>query len=811
MKLLLDIKFAIRLMLKNPGFSLLTIAVMTIGLGICMYNYSFIHGFMLKDLPFENGARMYSINTVQNGIEYNGGTVFIPDYLEMRDELTGLDQIGAYSFNTVNISGSGRSVRYPAIYTEAGVFDYTGIPAFMGRVLNEQDNIPGANPVVVISYHVWENFFGGRGDIVGNNMEIEGKFHEIVGVMPNGYKFPTSIDLWVPMQVDYSKEIRNSGPRVEIFLLTSPGVSIDSINQQINTIMARLGQEFPETNSGRGAMAKTYKMSNVGNGGYMIMTVLLTSVMFILVLACTNVGNLLLARANERSKETAVRVALGAPRWRLVTQMMWESFIICAISGVFSILIAGWGLEISYQLMTEIINGPMPFYWEISLDSHIVFVALGMVVATSILTGLVPALKMSSGDFNSVLRDGTRGAQGRKAGKMSSVLVTMEIALSCCLLTVAAVLAISAEIVTKADYGVDYQNKYLASIELTEHQYPEELQQAQFYQELVRKLEERPEIARASLASTTPGQYTGFTSIFVEGMDVVQDSEYPRTNAANFMPGFMELVGIQPLAGRLLDHRDDRNATPVAVVTDSFAMQHFGSIENALDKRFYYVMDEDKVWYTIVGVVPHIIYGQPYSGLKDRPAVMTSSLQDTHSFMDIVATPSGTMDAEDLSPIVQNVLFEMDPQVAAFGESRYDSVIRRNTGGMRFIADIFKLMAVAAVMLAASGIYGVMANSIERRTHEFGVRRALGATDESVVLMVLKKGFWQLLIGSAIGAPLAWLLGNQMVTQFGAESVWLNVMYVAMPLLIAFIVMLSTWLPARKAVQFEPSAALRYE
>lgn len=811
MKFLLDIKFAIRLMLKNPGFSLLTIAVMTIGLGICMYNYSFIHGFMLKDLPFENGARMYNVNTLQNGIEYNGGTVLIPDYVIIKEELTGVDQIGAYIFDTVNISGTGRSVRYPAIRTESQVFNFTGVPPFLGRVLNSQDDITGADPVVVISYELWENFLGGRSDVLGTPMEIEGQLHEIVGVMPNGYKFPTAIDLWLPMQRDYSKEARNFGPRVELFLLLQEGLSIANINEQLNTIMSRIEQEFPETNTGRKAIAKTYKMSNVGNGGYMIMTVLLTSVLFILVLACTNVGNLLLARANERSKETAVRVALGAPRWRLVTQMLWESFIICAISGVFSILLAGWGLEISQGLITEIMNGPLPYYWEISLDAHIVMVAMAMVIVTALLTGLVPALKMSAGDFNSVLRDGTRGAQGRKAGKVSNGLVTMEIALSCCLLTVAAVLAISADIVTKSDYGVNYYNKYTASIELPEHLYPDQPQQARFYQELVQRLEERPEIAAASMAASLPGQYTGFVSVFIEGMDVAQESEYPRTNATSFMPGMMEFLDVSPLAGRLIDHRDDHNATRVAMVTDSFAQAHFGSIENALDKRYYFVMDDAKIWYTIVGVVPHMIYGQPYSGLKERPSIMTSALQDTQRFMNLVASPAGNLSEEDLSPTIQSVLYQMDPQIAAFRESTYEAQIQRNTGGMRFISDIFKMMAIAAVMLAASGIYGVMANAIERRTHEFGVRRALGATDESVVNMVLKKGLWQLAIGCAIGAPLAWLLGNQMVAQFGAESIWLQAMYVLMPLLIVIIVMFSTWLPARKAIAFEPSAALRCE
>ncbi|BDX07396.1 ABC transporter permease [Planctobacterium marinum] len=811
MNLLHDLKYAARLMLKNPGFSALTILVMTIGLSICMYNYSFIHGVMLKDLPFEKGDRMYVINTVQNGTEYNGGSVYVADYLVMKEQLQGLEMSGAYYYNNVNVSGTGRAVRYRSIVTEANVFDFTSVPAMTGRVLNDQDTIPGANPVAVISYDLWQNFYGAKSNVLDSKIDIDGHAHQVIGVMPAGYKFPDAADIWTPMQLQMSDVKRGEGPALEVFIIPDEDTPISQINAQLDNISQRLAQDFPETNSGRGAMAKTYRIATMGNGAMIIISVLLTAVGFILVLACTNVGNLLLVRANERAKETAVRVALGAPRWRLISQMMWESLLVCLISGVFSVLLAAWGLEISQGIMAGVYNGPLPFYWTFEIDSHILLMSLLIVLATAILSGLVPALKISNGDFNSWLKDGTRGAQGKKAGKASSILVTMEIALSCCLLTIAAIMAVGANIVTKADYGVDYQNKYYARIELAEMAYPEDGDILQFYRNFIEDMLAQPEIADASLAGNVPGRYTGFTGIFIEGMDAAKVSEYPRANATSMMPGMLEQLHVAPLAGRLFDASDNDRAQRVAVVTDTFAMQHYGSIENALDKRYRFASDDAKTWYTIIGVVPHMIFGQPYAGFKERPAVLTSALQDTQRYMAVIATPSGTLSASDLGPVVQRALFSQDQQMAVYRESTYAAEIKQNTAGMLFLADIFKLMALAAVALAASGIYGVMSNAIEQKTHEFGVRRALGATDESVVRLVMRKATMQLLIGALIGSPLAWLIGNQMVSQFATNSIWIDVMYGAMPLLIGVIVLISAWFPARKAVKFEPSAALRYE
>lgn len=812
MILFYDFKFALRNMLHKPGFAAMTIAIMTIGLGLCVYNYSFIYGLMFKPLPFENGERMYVINLVSNGVEFNGGSVLPADYLLMKEELDGAEQIGSYFFSTVDVSSGDRTLRERATFAEPQMFDFTSVPPMLGRVFNDQENRPGAPKVAVIGYDFWQNHLGGQPNVLGRMISVNGNQTEIIGVMPQGYLFPNSIQIWLPMQIDLASRDRKDYLGLAVFLMLNENASIDTINAQLKALMTRMEQQFPETNTGNSALAKNYRMSQVGMGGMTITWAMMSAVFFIMLLACTNVANLLLARASERAKETAIRVALGAPRGRLILQMMWESLIICSISGAIALLLSGWGLEVTKEVMRGVFNGPMPFFWQFELDSHMIMVTIAIVIITTIVTGLLPALKVTSGDFNKVLRDGTRGAQSRSAGRISNFLVVLEITLSCALLTTAGAIALGINLTDSSDYGVNTDNKLIARMELPDRKYPDAEKRVPFYQDLIRELEAQPDIAKASLAGNIPGNNTWYTRIAIEGRDNADISKLPQSNVTNMYPGMFDMLGVSALAGRLFDETDTPEKPRMVVVTDTFAMQNFGSLEAAVGKRFKLAQtEEESALFTISGVVPHMIFGQPYADFKFRHSIITNSIQDSLGFMRIVVQPSGSIPAENLENTVSRVLFDLDKDVAPYFFRTYAQILKRNTAGMNFLSDIFNLFAIAAIVLAASGIYGVMANTIERRTQELGIRRALGAPDDLILKSLMKQGMWQLLIGSAIGAPLAFLIGSQMLAMMGASSPWLNSVYILMPLLIGAVVMLSTYLPTLKAIRLEPSVALRYE
>lgn len=806
-----DLKLAVRHMLQKPAFALTTMFIMTVGLGLCMYNYAFIHNFMLKDLPFADGDRIYVINTVENGVSYNGGTVTAPDYLAMREELQGVELMGAYYYSTVTLSGGENTTRYRGVFTEPNMFDLTAVQPLMGRVIGEQDNVPGIQPNMVIGYELWQTYFGGRADILGLEVEVDDKTSTIVGVMPEGFTFPNAINVWMPMQLDLPQYTRKAYMSVEVYVKLAPQANVDDLNVALDSMMQRIAKEYPETNGNVTAKANTYRMGMIGDGGDAILVVMLVAIAFILLLACVNVANLLLARANERAHETAIRVALGAPRARLIMQMMAESLIICSLSGVLALLLTGWGLEITMDILPGIMNGPVPFFWALSIDTHVAMATVLIVVVTTLVTGLLPALKVSGGDFNQVLRDGTRGAQSKRAGRVSKALVVFEITLSCALLTVAAALAIGTNLSHQADYGVKTDNTLVGRFEISTKNYPEKAQKVQFYEALQRELIAQPEIANATLAGSIPGTYTWFASLQIEGMEIAENQQYPRANVIRMMPGGLETLGVDAISGRLFDARDNLNSPHSAVVTQSFVDQHLAGQTDVLGKRVKIADMENSPWFTIIGVIPHQIFGQPYANVRHRPVFYTSLTQYTQSNVRAVMQGEPGKDPNVMRNALQRVLRDLDRDVPAYEISTYETIIKRNTAGMDFISNIFNLFAIAAIVLAASGIYGVMANAIGQRTQELGIRRALGAPDESVMRMLLRQGFWQLLIGALIGAPLAYLMGSQMIGLMGVQSMLINATYVLMPTLIGVIVMLATYMPARQAIELEPSVALRYE
>lgn len=812
MVLLYDFKFALRNMLHKPAFAAMTIGIMTIGLGLCVFNYSFIYGLMFKPLPFHDGERMYAINLISNGVEFNSGSVLPADYLLMKQELEGIEDVGAYYFSTTDVNFSDRTIRERATFAEPSMFEFTQVQPIMGRVINDEDNMPGAPRVAVIGHSLWQNHLGGNPDVLGRMIEVDGRQTEIIGVMPEGYLFPNSINIWLPMQIDLANRDRKDYLGLEVFFKLKSGASIDKVNAQLKALMKRLEQEYPDTNTGNTAKAKNYRMSMLGMGGDIIAFAMISAVVFIMMLACTNVANLLLARASERAKETAIRVALGAPRGRLILQMMWESLIICGISGVIALLLSGYGLQVTKEIMRGVFNGPLPFFWRFELDSHIVIATVLISLVTAIITGLLPAIKVTGGDFNKVLRDGTRGAQSRSDGRLSKALVILEITLSCALLTAAGAIAIGINLTDKSDYGVNTQNKMVARIELPARKYPDAELRVPFYQELIRELEAQPDIAKASLAGAIPGINTWYTRIAIEGRDNSDIKTLPQSHVTNMYPGMFDMLDVKALAGRLYDEDDTPDKPRTVVVTETFAQANFGSNEAAVGQRFKLAQtEEESALFTIVGVVPHMIFGQPFADFKNRPSIITNSIQDSLRNMRIVVQPEGNIPAENLEPTITRVLFDLDKDVAPYFFRTYDAVLKRNTAGMNFLSDVFNLFAIAAIVLAASGIYGVMANTIERRTQELGIRRALGAPDDHILKSLMKQGLWQLLIGSAIGAPLAWLMGSQIVGMLGASSPLLDAIYFVMPLLIGAVVLISTFIPALKAIRLEPSVALRYE
>lgn len=808
MMFLQDFKYALRLLAKRPGFTLLTILVMATGLGLSVYLFSFLHIQIFRELPFEDGDTIVQVYSTQNAQRIQG-MVNLHDLYEIRNNVRDLEEYSAYKDISLNVAGRDGARRYSAVAAEPNIFEFTRVDPLLGRGFRPADNEPSAEPVVVIGFDAWQNQFGGSEQVIDSNLRINGETYRVIGVMPEGYFFPVAAEMWVTLREDAGR--MNRGESSDVFGLAhlSSGADMAEINQQISVIMQRIEERYPKSNTGIGAYIEYIPRAVVGDGLPVVYSMHVIAIL-ILVLASINVGNLLLSRAVERGKETAIRVALGAPQYRLVSQMLWESIIICTIGGVIGMLVLAWGLELTGKLTASFSVDRPPFWWDFSFGSYSLKLSLMFLGFTIILTGFLPAWKNVRSDFNAVLRDGTRGAQSKKAGRLNRVLVISEIFVSMTVLIAAGVMAVVNFKAVRADYGAETAQVLTSTVALTESTYDTPEKMAEFTKTLESRLENSVGIGDVMILSELPGVYAPTPAIALEGMEYTEDRGYPTANYVVVTPGSLAKLGVDLRSGRYLNSSDDGLGKRTVVVTDSFVSRHFPN-ESALGKRVRLVDAEgdEPQWLTIVGIVEHTPMGGSYEEKGRIPTVFRPFSQDPRNQVTVAMKMKA--DKPDVVRTLRETLGSIDPEIPAFRIELYDEVIGRQTKPMMFISTVFLLFGIAAAVLASSGIYGVMANTINQKTQEIGVKRALGATEERITKEFLKKGISQLLWGGIPGLLLGCAMGFGMAQVFPLGKADLPMVATVLTALIAGVVILASFVPTRKAIQMEPSQALRYE
>lgn len=801
-----DLKYALRLLGKRPGFTALTTMVMATGIGLSVYLLVFFNTALFKDLPFEDGGSLMQVSASFNGINENN-TLSVHDYHQIRTNVRGMKEFSAYSNTSVNVAGRDGARRYAAAYAEPNIFQLTRTKPLIGREFTDAENLVGAENVVVIGYDAWQNQFGGSEEALGQMLRINGESHRVIGVMPEGYFFPTIAEMWIPMRRDATKLPRGEGGSLYGLAHLEEGVTKDDINRQLNVIMQRLEQQYPKTNNGIGAYTDSLTTS-VAAGGIAVVRSMQVTAILILLLAAINVGNLLFSRAVERGKETAIRVALGAPRSRLISQMVWESVIICTVGGIIGLCLMAWGLEITQGITDGFSYGRQVFWWQYGVDAYAIKLVIAFIIATILMTGLLPAWKNSDSDFNAVLRDGTRGALGKKAGRLNRLLVISEIFVSMAILIAAGVVVVASYNRTHEYNGANPEGILTGAILLPETAYDTPEKQAQFAQTLQSRLENAGSIGDVMMATALPGMATMKPSIALEGKvyDEKGGNSYPRANYIAVTPGSLAKLDITLRDGRYFSSVDDGLAKTSVLVSDSFATRHFPDT-SAIGKRIRIAEFDgaEPTWLTIVGVVEHTIHGDD----KKLPTVFRPFTQAPR----LGFTLAAQMKSDTASAIqtMRRVLKSIDPDLPAYRIETYEDKISRFSAPIRFISSVFMLFAGAAVILAASGIYGVMSNTISQRTQEIGVKQALGAKEERITREFLMVGFKQLLWGGIPGLIGGSAMGFAMAQVFGLEGAAIAGIAVLMVSVIGSVVMVAAYVPTKRALQMEPSEALRYE
>jgi predicted permease len=793
------------MVLRNPGLSAIAIVALTLGIGLTTTAFSIVYGALYRDLPFEEAHRLMHVERNNLSQDIEGMGVTIHDFVDWREQQTSFEAIAGFYQGTVNVAGSeGRPDRYDGAFISANAFGILGAQPLLGRTFRAGEDRPEAEPVIIMGYAAWRDRYGSDPDVVGRVVRVNGEQATVIGVMPEGFAFPLAEEVWVPLRMNPLEMERGSGYTLAAFGRLKDGVTLDQAHAEFSAIARRLELEYPETNEGVGVVIKPYTEEYLGDEPARLLWTMMAAVFGVLLIACANVANLLLARATVRTREVAVRTALGASRMRVVAQLLTETIVLSAIGGLLGLGVAWVGVNVFNR---SIVNTDPPFWIDIKIDPVAVLFVIMLVLVTSVIAGIFPAVQSSGADVNEILKDESRGSSSLRMGRFSRGLVVAEIALSFGLLVGAGLMIRSVAKLRTIDYGFPPQEIFSARVGLFDSDYPDDPSRVRFFDEMRERLAALPGVRSAAIASNLPGLGSGRWRVGVEGKTYDRDQDYPMARGNSVSPDYFDSFGASVQQGRDFTDQDRAETLPVAIVNQSFVQAFFDG-ESPLGRRFR-VGDStsEEPWVTIVGVVPDLFMGGPEN--EDPEGFYLPMSQKVARFMFMLARTDANPMA--LAPLVRDEVVAVDENLPIYWVRTLEQAIAENTWFYTVFGTLFVIFGGVALFLAAVGLYGVMSFAVSRRTKEVGVRMALGAERGDVMRLVLKQGLWQLAIGVVLGVGLGALLSRglqEFLFEVGAMD---PMTFVAIAVVLVSTGILASLIPARRATRVDPMVALRYE
>jgi putative ABC transport system permease protein len=805
--MLSDFRFALRTLAKSPAFSIAAILCLTLGIGVNATIFSCVRAMLLRPFPYRAPDELVSIGESNPKRGWHMNSVSYPNFRSWQAENRTLESVGIYTGASYNLAtGDG------ADYVQGGMVSWTmfhvlGISPALGRDFREEEDRVGAPKVILLSDRVWRERFEARPGAVGQSIMVNGVPHTIIGVMPRGFEFPGNAGAWTTMQTD---PLRNRGNHSwQVMGRLRPNVTIEQARLDLNRIAQSLETQYPASNLGWGVDVQTLRDMLTGDVRP-VLVLMMASVAFVLLIACANVANLMLARAAVRSKEMAVRVAMGASGWQVIRQMLAESLVIAFAGAALGV---GFAYGFLQWIKANLLNG-IPFWMQFRIDAQVLVFTVAVAVATAFLFGLAPALQAARPNLIETLRDaGARGASaGRGRQRLRSGLVIAEIALSVILLVGASLLVRSFLELQSVKPGFDPANLLTMRVSLIGPQYDSTYKRSAFWDRFLAQANGRPGILSASITNNIPLGGGNNNNFFVPEGQATQLGSEPLLEIRWVSPRYLETLRVPILRGRMFTEQewaDSGVAGRVAVINEYMARQFWKTPEGALGKRFTFGNAADTLarWITVVGVAADIKHKQLTSE-PDFQGYMPYR-QGGWSSAAIVVRTLG--DPTRATGTVLAALKEADPYVPAYRVVSMDESIRRSYFLQALYSKMFTAFAVIALILAAVGVYGVIAYSVSQRTREIGVRVALGAQRINVLALILGQG--ALLAAAGIGIGLAGALG---VTRFlramlYGVSPFDPASFVAVTLVLSAIAFLASYVPARRAARVDPVEALRQE
>ena len=798
-QLLQDLRYALRTLAKSPAFTVIAIVCLGLGIGANVTVFTPINTLLLRPLPFDDPDRVLAVFMTQRKRGQFEGSWSYPDYRDLGNGAGAFEATGLVTERAWNLGGIAEPERVNGARVTASLLPMLGYRPLLGRHLRPDEDEAGK--VMLISYALWHRRFGGDSGVVGRALTVNGAPYTIVGVMPEGMRFPEIADLWLPIEPAEAKDQRD-WRSYRLLARLGPGVSERRAAANVETIAARLAQRYPDTNADWSTWLEKYRETFARDVRTM-MLILLGAVGFVLLIACANVANLMLARATGRQKEIAVRLALGAGRGRIVRQLLTESIVLGVLGGALGTALGSWGID----AIVTMLPAELPFWMTFDVDRRVLAMTLAASLLTGVLFGLAPALQASSPALSETLKDSSRGASAsRRVGRLRSSLVVGELVLSLVLLIGATLMVQSFLRTRSANLGFDPSNVLTMETSLQGDRYASDTARVAFYRQMVDRVARMPGVeAVATVAQLPVGSCCSWVGYFPEG------KQYPRGEGPNALhnvvsPGFFGAMRIRVLGGRVFDDRDALGAPRTVIVNRTLAEREWPG-ESALGKRMRFGSAQDSLVLTVVGVVDDVVQEQVTEGREGQVYIPFD--QSGWRTQSIVVRSAGEPTA--LSSAVRDAIHELDKDLPIARIKSYPQVVREEMFEPRVYGLMFGIFAVAALVLASIGLYGVMAYSVAQRTHEIGVRMALGARPGDVQRLIVRRGVLLTVVGLVIGLPAAFALSQLLRSSLYGVTPGDPATFVGIPLLLTAVALLASYVPARRATKVDPVVALRNE
>ncbi len=803
------------MILAQRWFSVAVVVTLALGIGLNTMVFSLVNAVLLKPVGVPGGSHLVTVNNFNNELPdgRNRRRFSLPELRDYQAQVKTITPLEGADDEEGVLRERGTSPQvYRMPHATTGIFAMLHVRPVLGRDFAPSDGLAGAAPVVVLSYGLWQDRYNGDAGVIGRAVYLDEKPATIVGVMPNGFRFPQNSDLWVALTptADFEKR-ENRG--IQAFGMLRAGASAAEANAELKAIARRMAIQYPDTNKKMTAGSETFNEHYNGGSLRMVFLLMMAAVGFVLLIACANVANMMLSRALGRQREMSIRTALGATRWRVVRQLLLESVMLSCLGGLLGLALAAVGIH-WFDLQTS--NVGKPYWIDFSMNYAVFGYFAALCIVSGLVFGMVPAMRLSRVELNDVLKDGARSIGGSRGGKFSAVLVVLQFALTLVLLAGAGVFVRSLMVHLDANRAVPAKQILAARIEFPEERYKDAEARERFYDQLLPKLKAIPGVSHAALTSNLPEMGAGERAYELEHAAPVENaSNRPRAIFVVQSPEYLATIHLPLLMGRSFDAMDGKAGRMVAILTRDCAAR-FWPGETAVGKRFRFYEDDEKThkekagdWITVVGVTADL--AQDMEESQPKPLLFVPYRQEGWNGMSLVVESEGVQTGMNLTGAVRSAVQQMDGELPLRDVGILNDSLDHQQWFLHLFSKLFLGFAGIGLLMASVGLYAVIAYAVNSRTQEIGVRMALGATGGNILILVMRRGLVQigigLVLGLALAVPVARLMASMSMGLSGADPT----IFVAVAGVLCSVSLFACWLPARRASRLDPVKAIRYE